>query len=115
MIFEIEEGRWIFSGNRYPDESPIDWDLRYGRAVQAPIRFSSNSVEVYFKREFDWKTYDYMSGDYDTHPRPNKIGYKSLFQNKVSVGGTSRDDDSFKYGGKAKLVDCQTTGTKMLK
>lgn len=111
MIFEIEEGRWLFSGNRYPDESPIHWDLRFGRAVQAPVRFTSHSVEVYFKREFDWKTYDYTSGDYDTHPCRKKVGYKSLFHNKVSVG----DISSFTYGGRAKIKKCATTGTKMLK
>ena len=111
MIFEVEEGRWLFSGNRYPDESPIDWDLQFGIAVQAPVRFTSDSVEVYFKREFDWNTYDYTSGDYDTHPRPNEVGYKSLFSKKVSASDLS----SFAYGGKAKLSYCPTTGTEMLR
>ncbi|GFH61961.1 predicted protein [Chaetoceros tenuissimus] len=115
MIFEIEEGRWLFSGNRYPNESPIDWDLRFGRAVQAPVQFTSNGVEVYFKKEFDWKSYDYTSGDYDAHPRPNKVGYKSLFWKKSSVEDTKRDIDSLVYGGKAKLTYCPTTKTKMLK
>lgn len=46
MIFEIELGKWLFSGNRYPDESPVDWDLRFGRAVQVPVSFTSNNVEV---------------------------------------------------------------------
>lgn len=111
MIFKVEDGRWLFSGNRYPNESAIDWDLRFGRAVQAPVLFTSNSVEVYFKKEFDWKIYDFTSRDHDTHPRQNKVGYKSLFWNKVSV----EDSGSFKYGGKAKLAYCPTTGTKMLK
>lgn len=116
MIFEIEEGRWLFSGNRYPNESPSDWDLRFGRAVQAPVQFTSNSVEVSFiKKEFDWKTYDYTPGDYDTHSRSNKDGYKSLFWNKVSVEDVNRDIAIFKYGGNAKLTYCPTTKTKMLK
>ena len=58
MIFEVEPGKWLFSGNRYPDESPSDWDLRFGRAVQAPVRFTpdkngthirSTSLAYYFQ------------------------------------------------------------------
>ena len=91
---------------RYPNESPINWDLRFGRAVQAPVRFTFDSVEVYFKREFDWKTYDYTSGNYNTHPRRKKVGYNSVFWNKVSVG----DISSFTHGGKAEIKNCPTTG-----
>lgn len=116
MVIEIEEGRWLFSGNRYPNESPTDWDLRFGRAVQAPVKFTADSVEVYFKKEFDLKTYDFSSGDYDTHPRAKKVGYKSLFRKKVSVVDVNNDNGSFEYGGKAwKLGNCPTTGTKLVK
>ena len=110
FIFEVEPGKWLFSGNRYPDESPSKWDLRFGRAVQAPVRFTPNKVKVYFKREFDWKTYDYTSGDYDTHPTGN-VGYISFFNTKASV----EDSASFDYAGKAHLGYCETTGTQMLK
>ena len=108
MFFEVDAGIWLFSGNRYPDEHPAEWDFRFGRAVQAPVKFTSSSVEVYFKREFDWKTYNFNSGDYDSHPLPD-TGYVSLFETKVSV-----EDSSIAYGGNASLKYCDGTNTMML-
>mmetsp|Transcript_21632 Transcript_21632/g.26552 ORF Transcript_21632/g.26552 Transcript_21632/m.26552 type:complete len:372 (-) Transcript_21632:183-1298(-) len=35
FLFKAGQGKWLFSGSRYPDEDPIDYDAKYGRHVIA--------------------------------------------------------------------------------
>jgi len=67
FLFEIKPGKWIFGGSRHPDEDPDHFDAKFGRYVMVPAQFINGVPTIYWKRQFDWNTYDYSSGDFDPH------------------------------------------------
>jgi len=67
FFIEVGPGKWLFGGNRYPDNDSEEWDGKYGRYVMTPVRFISGVPHVYWKEQFQWDSYNYASGDYDDH------------------------------------------------
>jgi len=67
FFLEIVPNKWIFVGNRYPEDDKDHWDIRYGAYVMTPLQFVSGVPHVYWKRQFDWDAYNYSSADYDVH------------------------------------------------
>lgn len=84
--------RWIFGGDRYPVEGPQFWDSKYGRNVIVPMNFVDDVPHVYWKEEFDWKTYDYGSGDFDNQ-RHARTGYGPSHSPLVSANEISLSID----------------------
>lgn len=70
---KIEIERWIFGGDRYPNEAPEYWDCKYGRHVIVPMTFIDGIPNVYWKKEFDWMEYKY-DGGFDENKNENN-GY----------------------------------------
>lgn len=66
-IQEFSPGKWLFMGRRHPRESNEDFWWKYGKHVMTPARFIDGKPHVYWKYKFDWKQYNYKSGDFDEH------------------------------------------------
>ena len=67
FFMEAEPGKWLFGGDRYPNDDPIHWNAKYGRHVMTPVNFMDGVPHVYWKEQFRWDSYNYTSGDYDEH------------------------------------------------
>jgi hypothetical protein len=67
FLLEIVPGKWMFAGDRYPANDKVHWDPKYGAHVMTPLQFVSDVPHVYWKKEFNWVTYNYGSADYDAH------------------------------------------------
>jgi len=67
FFIEVGPGKWLFGGNRYPDNDSEEWDGNYGRYIMTPVRFIAGVPHVYWKEQFQWDSYNYTSGDYDDH------------------------------------------------
>ncbi len=66
-LIEVESGKWVFGGDRYPDEDRANWDPKYGKDIVIPADFVNGVPNVYWKATFDWMNYPYGSGQFDAH------------------------------------------------
>merc|ERR1712238_338581 len=62
--------RYMFGGRLHPLEDPCNFAPQWGSHKMAPLRFNDQGIpEVYQKKSFDWKSYDYATPTYDQHDK----------------------------------------------
>jgi len=70
--FDDENGeeRYMFGGRHHPLEDPCNFAPQWGSHKMAPLRFDDAGIpEVYWKKSFDWKMYNYNTPTFDQHDK----------------------------------------------
>jgi len=70
FVDENGEERYMFGGRHHPLEDPCNFAPQWGSHKMAPLRFNDQGIpEVYWKKSFDWKAYNYNNPTFDQHDK----------------------------------------------
>ena len=69
-LVDLGDDRWMFGGDRYPDEGYDIWYAKYGRHIRMPVVWSNGKVPmptVYWRSVWEVGAYDYTNTKSEKH------------------------------------------------